>query len=159
MPIRFVPIFLLALPLLEIAGFVIVGRQIGVLATLGLVILSVIAGALLLRIQGAGVVGRIRRELDLGGSPGRDVAHGAMIAVAAILLMIPGFITDIVGLLLFVPAIRDVVWRHLKKNIVVVGSFSGRARPSAGGPTIDLDAADYSREPGRPSPWRRIEED
>ena len=50
------PFFLLALPLIEIAGFALVGREIGVLATIGLVLLSSIAGSVLLRIQGFGVV-------------------------------------------------------------------------------------------------------
>ncbi|RUV77331.1 membrane protein FxsA, partial [Mesorhizobium sp. M5C.F.Ca.IN.020.14.1.1] len=52
MRISLLPLFILALPLLEIAGFVVVGRQVGALATVGLVLASSIAGALLLRYQG-----------------------------------------------------------------------------------------------------------
>ena len=58
--ISFLPLFLLALPLLEIAGFVIVGREVGALATVGLVLASGIAGVLLLRHQGFGVMARVR---------------------------------------------------------------------------------------------------
>ncbi|TIY00988.1 MAG: membrane protein FxsA, partial [Mesorhizobium sp.] len=101
MRISLLPLFTLALPLLEIAGFVVVGRQVGALATVGLVLASSIAGALLLRYQGFGVMTRVRAEMDAGRDPSRQLAHGAMIVLAAILLIIPGFITDIFGILLF----------------------------------------------------------
>lgn len=164
--ISFLPLFLLALPLLEIAGFVIVGREVGALATVGLVLASSIAGVLLLRHQGFGVMARVRAEMAGGGDPSRQLAHGAMIVVAAILLIIPGFITDIIGLLLFLPPVRDLAWRRLKGRIVVAtdftaGGFRGRSRDKV----IDLDDRDYSREddfnrgPDHNSPWRRLKDD
>jgi UPF0716 protein FxsA len=175
-PMRFpvIPLFLLALPFLEIAGFVIVGQQIGVLYTLALVVASGILGAILLRIQGFGAMSRIRRELDAGGDPGREVAHGAMILLAGVLLLIPGFVTDIIGLLLFLPPVRDLAWGFLRDRVVVsAGGFGGFARPGAGsgarphdrrgGKTIDLDADEYSSSPDgdarADSPWRRIDSD
>ena len=164
--ISLLPLFLLALPLLEIAGFVIVGREIGALATVGLVLASSIAGVLLLRHQGFGVMTRIRTEMDAGHDPSRQLAHGAMIVVAAILLIIPGFITDIIGLLLFLPPVRDFAWSRFKGRIVVAtdfsaGGFRGRPRDKV----IDLDDGDYSREddfkrgPDHNSPWRRLKDD
>ncbi|RWC39912.1 MAG: membrane protein FxsA [Mesorhizobium sp.] len=166
MRISFLPLFLLALPLLEIAGFVVVGRQVGALATVGLVLASGIAGALLLRHQGFGVMTRIRAEMDAGRDPSGQLAHGAMIVLAAILLIIPGFITDIIGLLLFLPPVRDLAWRALKSRVVLAtnfstGGFRGRQRDK----TIDLDDGDYSREddfkrgPDHNSPWRRLKDD
>ncbi|ESY16036.1 FxsA family protein [Mesorhizobium sp. LNJC394B00] len=166
MRISFLPLFLLALPLLEIVGFVIVGREVGALATVGLVLASGIAGVLLLRHQGFGVMARVRAEMAGGGDPSRQLAHGAMIVVAAILLIIPGFITDIIGLLLFLPPVRDLAWRRLKGRIVVAtdftaGGFRGRSRDKV----IDLDDGDYSREddfnrgPDHNSPWRRLKDD
>jgi UPF0716 protein FxsA len=173
-----IPLFLLALPFLEIAGFVIVGRQVGVLNTLALVIASGVLGAILLRIQGFGVMNRIRKELDAGNNPGRELANGVMILVAGVLLLIPGFVTDIIGLLLFLPPVRDLAWRFLKSRVVVsAGSFGGFMRPGVGsgvgsgarqngrrgGKTIDLDADEYNSGPDagpRPdSPWRRIDSD
>ncbi|QKD06100.1 FxsA family protein [Mesorhizobium loti] len=166
MRISLLPFFLLALPLLEIAGFVIVGREIGALATVGLVLASSIAGVLLLRYQGFGVMARIRAEMEAGQNPSRHLAHGAMIVVAAILLIIPGFITDIIGLLLFVPPVRDFAWSRFKGRIVVAtnfstGGFRGRSRDKV----IDLEDGDYSREddlkrgPDHNSPWRRLKDD
>ena len=86
-----IPIALIALPLLEIATFVAVGSQIGVLATVGLVILTTVLGGALLRIQGFGVLGRIREEVEAGRTPGRELAHGVMIVLAGVLLLLPGF--------------------------------------------------------------------
>ncbi len=157
---------MLALPLLEIAGFVIVGREVGALATVGLVLASSIAGLLLLRYQGFGVMARVRAEMAGGGDPSRQLAHGAMIVVAAILLIIPGFITDIIGLLLFLPPVRDLAWRRLKGRIVVAGNFTGGGfRGRSREKVIDLDDGDYSREddfkrgPDHNSPWRRLKDD
>ena len=166
MRISFLPLFVLALPLLEIAGFVVVGRQVGALATVGLVLASSIAGALLLRHPGFSVMTRIRAEMDAGRDPSRQLAHGAMIVLAAILLIIPGFITDIIGLLLLLPPVRDLAWRALKGRVVLAtnfstGGFRGRQRDK----TIDLDDGDYSRSddyargPDHNSPWRRLKDE
>ena len=171
-----IPLFILALPFIEIAGFVIVGSQIGVLATLALVIAAGVLGAVLLRVQGFGVMARVRRELDAGQDPSRELANGAMILVAGILLLIPGFFTDIIGLLLFLPPVRALAWRFLKSRVVIAAAgFNGFSRPGARsgprsgmrGKTIDLDEDEYSTRPDsgpksgpRPdSPWRRIDHD
>ena len=156
--LSFILLFILALPVVEIAVFVVVGSKIGVLWTIALVILSGVAGSLLLRIQGFGALNRIRAEVDAGRDPGRELAHGAMIMLAAVLLLIPGFVTDVIGLLLFVPPVRDAAWRLLRQRVVVAGSFSsgfgGFRNRKADDKTIDLDAEDYSRTPDRKSPWR-----
>jgi UPF0716 protein FxsA len=141
---------------------VVVGRQIGVLPTLGLIIASGIAGTMLLRFQGFGVMTRIRGEIEAGRDPSRNLAHGVMILLAGILLLIPGFVSDIIGLLLFVPPIRDLAWRFLSRRInfsadfATMGGFS-RQRPSRD-KTIDLDEDDYSRSRDPSSPWRQIDD-
>ncbi len=160
-----IPVLLLALPFIEIAGFVIVGRQIGVLATLALVVASGIAGAVLLRVQGFGVMTRLRRDLASDADPSRDLADGAMVLLAAILLLIPGFVTDIAGLLLFMPPVRRLVWHSLKRRIVVsragfgASARTGARAPATGDRTIDLDAGEYRHERRADSPWRPIDRD
>lgn len=177
----FVPLLLLALPFLEIAGFVVVGSHIGVLWTLALVILAGVLGAVLLRVQGFGSMARIRTELAAGRDPSQELANTVMILVAGVLLLIPGFITDIFGLLLFLPPVRQLAWRFLSKRVTVMtGGFGGFGSTGSGprsgsrsgpgrGNTIDLDADEYSHEPdGKPdndstargdSPWKRIDSD
>lgn len=157
MRLPFAPLFLV-LPLLEIAVFVIVGRQIGVLPTLGLVALTTLIGSLLLRRQGFGALRRITEEAQAGRIAGRDLVDGLMIALAGTLLIVPGFITDLFGLLLFIPAVRNRVWSLIGRRIVVFGGGvrGGGARRGEGqGPTIDLDAEDYRSTPSSDSPWRR----
>jgi UPF0716 protein FxsA len=84
-----------------------------------------------------------------------------MIMVAGILLLIPGFFTDILGILLFLPPLRDFVWRQLRSRIRFAGV--GAAGVSAGRrkarKTIDLDEDDYSTGRDTDRPWRRIESD
>lgn len=144
--------------------FVLVGGQIGVLATIGLVLLTATTGMFLLRHQGFGVLTRIRAALDQGEAPAREMVHGVMIAMAGLLLLTPGFITDSLGLLLFVPTVRERVWSFLRRNITVVGvggvGMTGAGRPRRErGPTIDLDPEDYRGEPDPGSPWRGPEDD
>lgn len=151
---------LLLMPLAEIATFVFVGKAIGVLATLGLTLLAVFAGLALLRIQGAGVLQRLQKESRTNANPGREIVHGAMIVVAAMLLIIPGFLTDILGILLFVPFVRDFIWSFIGPRVTVfrTSSFSyqgagGETSRPKDGPIIDLDEDDFQRGASGQSPW------
>jgi UPF0716 protein FxsA len=152
---------LLALPLLEIAAFIVIGGQIGVLATFAIIFLTAVLGAVLMRIQGFGLIERIRHQTRQGGVPGKELVHGVMILLAGILLILPGFITDTLGILLFVPAIREIGWKLVRRRIVVSGAFAGSWQygrgPADSGSirTIELDEGEYD-SPRRPeTPWRR----
>lgn len=152
-------LILLLWPLVEIAGFVVVGREVGVLSTIALTIGMGILGAALLRFQGFGALARIQSEMKAGRIPGREVAHGVMILVAGFLLLVPGFVSDIVGLALFIPPIRDVAWRFLSRNVdfstvVVSRNFGSRTND---GTTIDLNEDEYRADSNPDSPWRRID--
>jgi UPF0716 protein FxsA len=152
-PLSLLPFFLLIVPLAEIATFVAVGSKIGVLATIALVLATAITGATLLRIQGLGTLGRIQAQMDRGQMPSRDLVHGVMIMVAGLLLLTPGFITDTLGFLLFVPAIRDRAWSFLRDRVLVTvqaRGYRGSAQREERR-TIDLDDDDYTRTdpPGR----------
>jgi len=150
-----IPFLLLAIPLAEIAVFVVVGQQIGLLPTLGLVIATAMAGSLLLRVQGFALLSRMQRELAEGRMPARDLVHGVMILLAGILLLMPGFVTDTLGLLLFIPAMRDAAWRFIRSRVIITGGeeMRGTQRPETRDKTIDLDLSDYSSSSGKDSPW------
>ena len=155
------PLLLLALPLLEIASFVLVGSEIGVLATVCLILLSGIIGSILLRVQGFGVMTRIRTEMDAGRDPSKELANGAVIVLSSILLLIPGFISDIVGILLFLPTVQALAWRFLSKRVRFSTDFAGfsfRGSP-ASGKTIDLYKDNFSRQPNPNSPCRSIRDE
>lgn len=142
--IRFIPLGLLALPLIEIALFIVVGRAIGLLPTLALVVGAAIFGAILLRQQGLGVVSRMRSNLNAGTVPGRAMFDAMLIGLAAVLLVLPGFLSDIVALGLLIPAVRGAIFAALARRVTVVDTTAGFRRsdadPSLSRPrTIDLD--------------------
>ena len=163
MRLTMLPGFMLLLPLAEIAGFVIVGRAIGVLATLALVVLGVVIGMAMLRRQGLGILQKMSSEGRSGVVPGRELLKPAMLVIAGLLFMIPGFISDILAILICIPAVRDLSWKYVSRRFVVVGGRNGftassgadfRSRnPSAGGKVVDLDEEDFKREPNQNSPW------
>ncbi|KFB08506.1 FxsA family protein [Nitratireductor basaltis] len=154
MPFSIIPFMLLAIPLLEIAVFVVVGGEIGVLATMALIFATAVAGTILLRSQGLGVARRIRATMEQGQVPGRDLVHGMMIMVAGVLLLTPGFVTDTLGFLLFVPQFRDMGWRFLRSRITII-TPGGEARSRPRDPDIiDLESEDYTTSPREDTPWR-----
>jgi len=152
-----IPFLLLVVPLAEIAAFVVIGGQIGVWATLGMVLLTAIIGSFLLRWQGVGLFNRINTEMRANRVPGRELVHGVMILVAGVLLLTPGFVTDSIGFLLFVPAIRDLVWRSIKDRIVVQTMSSGfgptTRNHGAEDGVVDLDEDEFKRNTDASSPW------
>jgi UPF0716 protein FxsA len=143
--LRFLPFLMLIVPITEIAVFILVGQWIGVLPTIVLVILTAVLGASLLRHQGLGLAMKIRGEMDAGRVPGRDLANGAMMLVAGVLLLTPGFVTDTLGFLLFIPHIRTKVFTFLAKRVKFVSPNEAGTQPF-GTETIDLGAHDYARE-------------
>jgi len=131
---------LAAVPIIEIALFIEVGGRIGTWSTIAIVILTALAGSILLRWQGLAALRSVRTRLVAGESPERLLAHGAMILIAGALLLTPGFFTDAAGFALLAPTVRDMVWRQMEKRIRVVsvqGDPEGPRRPSHGGRTVD----------------------
>ncbi|SNS63208.1 MULTISPECIES: FxsA family protein [unclassified Azospirillum] len=106
---------LLLLPLIEIAGFAWVGSQIGALNTVLLVLLSGVLGILLLQRQGLGALRKAQGRLQQGQPPLQEAFDGLCLALAGILLLIPGFLTDILALLLFLPPVRQAMFRRMGK--------------------------------------------
>lgn len=164
MPLILLPIMFLGLPLIEIAGFVVVGNAIGLWPTLALVILTSFIGAILLRVEGMGVLREANRESQEGRLPGKSLVSGAMVVIAGILLILPGFLTDIIGILLFIPPVRHFIWSMIGKRVVVMrtarsttatyrSGHSGEPQKNVEAEVIDLDEKDFSRRPNPSSPW------
>lgn len=96
-------------PLAELALLVWVGRRMGLLPTVALVVVTGIAGAALARWQGLATLGRFRAALDAGRLPHRELVDGVLILVAGAVLLTPGLLTDVAGFLLLVPPARRFV--------------------------------------------------
>lgn len=115
---------ILALPLVEIGLFVTLGAKLGLWLTLGWVILTGVLGVLLLK--GLALEGRagLQRGLQEGlQDPLSPLAHKALVGVAAVLLILPGFFTDALGLLLLLPPVRSLIIKGLAgrmRSVMVV---------------------------------------
>ena len=108
----------IVLPVAEIYVIIKVGEAIGVLPTIGLLILDGFLGAALLRHQGRAAWRRFNEALAAGRIPAREVFDGAMVIVGGAFLLAPGFITDVIGLLLLIPPSR-ALFRGLVSRIAV----------------------------------------
>ena len=99
----------LVVPFLELYVIVQVSHVFGVAPTLLTLVAVSIAGAWLVKREGLGVWRRAQRRLEDGEMPGRELVDGVLILIAGALLLTPGFLTDIVGVLLLLPPVRAVV--------------------------------------------------
>lgn len=111
--------FFVIIPIIEIALFIQVGGIIGLWPTLGIVLLTAIAGTSLMRSQGAHAWLEVQRSFAEMRDPSRPLAHGVMILIAGMLLLTPGFFTDTLGVLLLIPGVRNVVMRQIAKRVHV----------------------------------------
>jgi UPF0716 protein FxsA len=128
------------LPLIEIAGFVLVGQAIGVWGTLLWVVLAAVLGVVLLRRQGLSVVNRLRQTMSGGELPGQAVLDAMLIGAAGFLLLLPGFFSDAIALLLLLPPVRGLIYRFARSRVTVVTTHAGRpARPTDAPQTLELD--------------------
>ena len=108
-----VAIAFLVVPIVEIYVIVQVGQQIGIAWTILLLLLDGFLGAWLFRREGRRTWTAFSSALGAGRYPGREVANGALVLVGGTLLLSPGFVTDVVGLLLLLPPTRAVARRIL----------------------------------------------
>jgi UPF0716 protein FxsA len=144
------PLFLIVLfivvPIAELYVIIQVGEAIGLWPTLVLLLADALLGSFLLKHQGRGAWRRFNEALAQRRFPGKEVVDGLLIVVGGTLLLAPGFITDIFGLILLIPPTRAVVRGLLKRftigRFMVVGMGipgGGPARGPGDGPTHDYD--------------------
>jgi UPF0716 protein FxsA len=112
---------------LELALIIKVGTKIGVLDTILLIILTGIAGAYLARSQGISILSRIQAQLHSGILPTDQMLSGLLVLAGGLLLLTPGFITDLLGLSLIVPVsrerIKNKLKEYLRRKLETQGSF------------------------------------
>ena len=109
MRLMFVPLFLI----LEILASIQLADLIGAWGTLVWLVLALLLGINLLRVQGAMTLMNTAQEMRAGGQPGQALLDGLMKAIAAILLIVPGIVSDLVALLILIPQVRHSLFRKL----------------------------------------------
>lgn len=124
----------LAVPLIEIALFITIGARIGLWPTLGIVIATGVAGVAVIRWQGLQAMAGLRQAgLRRGGSPLGQMADGGLLGLAGVLLILPGFLTDTLGLILLLPPVRRLVIRRVaaRAQVHTTAGFDGPRRSGA----------------------------
>jgi UPF0716 protein FxsA len=117
----------LVVPIIELALIIRIGMAIGVLDTIGLLVLSSVVGAWLMKREGLGVVRRMQASVAEGRVPGAELVDAFLILLGGALMMAPGFLTDILGMALLLPPVRALVRRLVRRRLVarVTGSRGG----------------------------------
>jgi UPF0716 protein FxsA len=117
-------LLLVVVPVAEFGALIWVSQLIGILPMLVLLFAVSIFGAALAKRVGIEVWRRFRATLAAGDVPSGEVFDGALVLIAAAILLVPGFITDVIGLLLLVPFVRSMVkwafWRRMRTRLIAV---------------------------------------
>jgi UPF0716 protein FxsA len=143
----------IVVPIVELYVIIQIGSWIGVLPTIALLLADALLGSLLLRHQGRGAWRRFNAALAERRFPGREVADGLLIAIGGTLLLTPGFVTDIVGLILLIPPTRAIVRRLMRgfvgRRFLIVGAPRPTG-PAASSRRYDYDATAEETDPEDP---------
>jgi UPF0716 protein FxsA len=137
----------IVVPIAELYVIIKIGGAIGVLPTLALLVVDSVVGVALARSQSRAAWERFNRALAEGRVPGREVFDGAMIILGGALLLTPGFITDVVGILLLIPPTRALLRKFLSRTAAKRAGFAWRVTPFGsgrpGGPPRRRPGYDY----------------
>ena len=141
----------------EVTAFIIIGGEIGGLLTFIGVFLTAVVGLWLLRSQAAIVMANLKHQVTLGEAPLAAVAESLSLLIGGILMLIPGYVTDGVGLLLFVPGLRRVVGLAIMNKLLKNARFRSFAGTgNAGFHNASQSAGDNT---GHSSQWSRQQRD
>jgi UPF0716 protein FxsA len=122
------PILLLLfifVPIIEIGLFIQVGGFLGLWPTIALVLITAFVGASLVRSQGIQTLMSVQGRLQQGEMPAQQIIEGVMLAVAGVLLLTPGFMTDALGMLVLLPAPRAIIAKKMMEKMVVTNMSGG----------------------------------
>jgi UPF0716 protein FxsA len=145
----------IVVPLAELYVILRVGDAIGWLPTIAILAADSLLGSWLLRSQGRAVWNRFNAAIGAGRVPHGEVIDGVLIIFGGAFLITPGFLTDVIGLLLLLPptraAFRRVARRSIERRAVVSAATAGRTRRRRGGWDYDVDgtASELDRDTRR----------
>jgi UPF0716 protein FxsA len=127
-------ILFVAMPFIEIALLIKLGEFLGFWPTIGIVVVTAIVGANVLRAQGLATMQRVTQSLSSGEPPIQPMVDGFFLAISGAFLLTPGVITDAIGLLLLVPPVRHAIARWGFGQMVKKGSFTVHTYTTGGQP-------------------------
>ncbi|MEA1940343.1 MAG: FxsA family protein [Candidatus Caldatribacteriota bacterium] len=100
-------------PMVELYALIEIGKRIGALTTISIIILTGVIGTYLIKNQGFIILRKIQSDINEGILPGDSLIQGAIILAGGLLLLTPGFITDIAGFVFLIPTSRKIVKKYL----------------------------------------------
>ena len=131
----------------EISAFVVVGGWIGLAGVLAVVLGTGVAGVMVLRRQGVALAGAIRGPGGMGAA-----GQAGLLALSAVLLILPGLLSDVVGLVLLLPPVRALIAARIGARVVV----SGTRGPGAAEDIVEATAVEVEpKRLGEPSGWTK----
>ena len=146
----------LVVPVVEIYLFIEVGGAIGAAATIGIVILTAVAGAWLFRAQGLSTLDRARNSMAQGQVPAMELMEGVFLLLAGAFLLTPGFFTDALGFAFLVPPLRRGLIQLALRRSVIHFSQTGSQTPGASqGPGPRRHSADRNQGATLEGKYRR----
>lgn len=110
----------LVVPMVELYVIIQVGQAIGVLNTVGLLLLDSLVGGWLMKREGLGVLRRLQAQVNRGEIPTTEIVNGFLVLLGGALMLTPGFVSDIVGMALLLPPVRAVARRMLARRFRTV---------------------------------------
>ena len=125
-------VFFIIIPIIEIAVLMQVGSFLGLWPTLAIVIITAWLGAKNVRQQGLATMQSVQTKMAQGQMPSDEIVAGLLLLVAGVLLVTPGFVTDIFGLSLLIPSVRKALIKTVQKHLVTT-QFSAGASFQQGG--------------------------
>jgi UPF0716 protein FxsA len=125
-------VLFIIIPIIEITVIMQVGELLGLWPTVAIVILSAWLGAKYVRLQGLTTLQSVQTKMAQGEMPSGEIVTGLMLLVAGVLLVTPGFVTDIFGLSLLIPSVRIAIANYVQKNMKV-NQFAAGATFTQGG--------------------------
>jgi UPF0716 protein FxsA len=143
-------------PIIEIAVFIEIGDVIGLWPTLAIVVLTAMAGTAMLRAQGLATFAAAQQSLARGEFPVRQVFDGACLLVAGALLLTPGFVTDGIGMALFLPPVRGLLgrWVMARGHFQVHTGMNPGPRPDRGDGVVEGEFHEVDGDPNTKKPPR-----
>jgi len=120
--IRLLAVFIV-IPLIELIILIKVGSYIGLWPTILIVVLTGIVGASLARYQGFIIINKIRADVSSGRVPARELIDGLLVLIGGIVLLTPGFITDICGFILLIPFTRNLIKGFVRSHFERMANY------------------------------------
>jgi UPF0716 protein FxsA len=138
-------------PIAELYVIIRVGAEIGFLNTVGLIVAVAFLGSWLVRREGLRTWVRFNETLAAGRIPTREIVDGVLIIAAGALLLTPGFLSDVIGVLLLFPPtrafFRSLLMRRLRPGTTFIGFRGPSSRPTRpGGDVVDVDSTEPKGE-------------